>query len=159
MAYKGGNAMEANGSWQAGRIPASAMDHVAYNVPNIEDAVEFFTQALGCQIFARGGPVDREGITLTYALVRYDPTTTFELLEWRQPGGNGAVPGFTETGGGHLAFRVPDLDGAIAVLSRQPGIQIDGPEPIPDGRQFLRFTTSFGMTLQLLGPHPSAEPG
>jgi catechol 2,3-dioxygenase-like lactoylglutathione lyase family enzyme len=142
--------MEAKGRWQAGRIPTSAMDHVAFNVPNIEAAVGFFTEALGCDVLARGGPVDREGIELTYALARYDPTVVFELLEWRHPGGNGAMPGFNETGGGHLAFRVPDLDAAIEVLARQPGIQIDGPEPIPDGRRFIRFATSWGMTVQLI---------
>lgn len=143
--------MESAGSWLAGRIPTSTLDHVAFNVPNLEEALEFFTTALGCSVSSRGGPIDRGGeATLTYALVRYDPSVAFELLEWRGPDVNAAMPGFMDTGGGHLAFRVVDFDRATAVLGEQPGIIVDGPELLPDGRRFLRFATPWGMTIQLL---------
>jgi catechol 2,3-dioxygenase-like lactoylglutathione lyase family enzyme len=143
--------MGSTGGWLAGRVPTSMLDHVAFNVPNLEVALGFFTTALGCSVSSRGGPVDRGGdTTLSYALVRYDPTVAFELLEWRGPDVNTEMPGFTDTGGGHLAFRVVDLDRAMAVVREQPGTQVDGPELLPDGRRFLRFTTPWGMTIQLL---------
>ena len=144
--------MESNGSWLAGRVPTSTLDHVAFNVPNLEEALEFFTTALGCAVVNRGGPMGRDDgqTTLVTAFVRYDPSVAFELLEWQGPNVNETMPGFMDTGGGHLAFRVADLDRAMAVLKEQPGIQIDGPEDIPDGRRFLRFMTPWGMTIQLI---------
>jgi catechol 2,3-dioxygenase-like lactoylglutathione lyase family enzyme len=143
--------MESAGGWLAGRIPTSTIDHVAFNVPNLEEALGFFTTALGCSVSNRGGPVDRGGdTTLSYALVFYDPTMTFELLEWRGPNVNTEMPRFNDTGGGHLAFRVVDFERAMAVVREQPGIQVDGPELLPDGRPFIRFTTPWGMTIQLI---------
>jgi catechol 2,3-dioxygenase-like lactoylglutathione lyase family enzyme len=141
-----------------GLIPTIAVDHVAYNVPDLEAAVSFFTNALGCRVLDRGGPVPRgNGLTLTYALVRYDPTLAFELLLWRGSGVKQAMPGFSDVGGGHLAFTVADLDVALAAAGRHPGVRVEPTDELPDGRRFARFTTPWGLTIQLLTGLPAAS--
>ncbi len=136
---------------RAGWLATVAVDHVAFNVPDLDEAVAFFTDALGCELLARGGLVDRfPGVVLSYALLRYDAADAFELLEWRGANVNPAMPGFTDAGGGHLALVVPDLAAAEAALASQPGLGAVFAEDLPDGRRFVRFETSWGMTIQLL---------
>ena len=136
---------------QTGRIPTLGVDHVAYNVPDLEAALVFFTIAFGCQVMSRNGPVDYgSGLSVIAALVRYDPDHTFELLEWRGPRVPSAVAGFTDPGGGHLCFAVADLDAALAAVRTLLRIEPEPPRQIPDGRQFSRFTTPWGMSIQLL---------
>ena len=139
---------------RTGRIPTLGVDHVAYNVPDLEAALVFFTIAFGCEVMSRNGPVDYgSGRSVTAALVRYDPDHTFELLEWRGP----HVPfvaGFTDPGGGHLCFAVADLDAALTAVRTLLRIAPEPPRQIPDGRQFSRFTTPWGLTIQLLTRGP-----
>jgi catechol 2,3-dioxygenase-like lactoylglutathione lyase family enzyme len=137
-------------------IPLLALDHVAFNVPNLEEAVSFFTLTLGCSLVDRGGPVDYgDGLTVSYALLRFDETTAFELLEWRGPHVGQAMPGFSDNGGGHIAFVVADLDLALAAVAEQSEMTVSPPQDLPDGRRFARFTTPWGLTVQLLTRHPS----
>jgi catechol 2,3-dioxygenase-like lactoylglutathione lyase family enzyme len=139
---------------RTGRIPTLGVDHVAYNVPDLEAALVFFTIAFGCEVMSRNGPVDYgRGLSVTAALVRYDPDHTFELLEWR---GRHVpfVAGFTDPGGGHLCFAVADLDAALAAVRTLLRVAPEPPRQIPDGRQFSRFTTPWGLTIQLLTRGP-----
>jgi catechol 2,3-dioxygenase-like lactoylglutathione lyase family enzyme len=139
---------------QTGRIPTLGVDHVAYNVPDLEAALTFFTIAFGCEMMSRNGPVDYgSGLSVTAALVRYDPDHTFELLEWRGPHVP-SVAGFTDPGGGHLCFAVADLDATLAAVRSLLRVAPEPPREIPDGRWFSRFTTPWGLTIQLLNRSP-----
>ena len=136
---------------RTGRIPTLGVDHVAYNVPDLEAALTFFTVAFGCELVSRNGPVDyRSGLSVTAALVRYDPDHTFELLEWRGPHVSSTMAGFTDPGGGHLCFAVADLESSLAAVRTLLRVAPEPPREIPDGRQFSRFTTPWGLTIQLL---------
>jgi len=128
-----------------GTIPTLAFDHLAFNVPRLDEALAFFSGALGCALVDRGGPVDYgDGLTVRYALLRYDPATTFELLEWRGPDVGQTMPGFSDAGGGHIAFAVADLDVALAAVALCPELAVSPPQDLPDGRRFARFTTPWG---------------
>jgi catechol 2,3-dioxygenase-like lactoylglutathione lyase family enzyme len=136
---------------RTGRIPTLGVDHVAYNVPDLEAALTFFSVAFGCELLSRNGPVDYgSGLSVTTALVRYDPGHTFELLEWRGPDVPATVAGFTDPGGGHLCFAVADLDAALVAVRALLRVAPEPPRTIPDGRRFSRFTTPWGLTIQLL---------
>jgi len=136
---------------RTGRIPTVCVDHVAYNVPDLEAALTFFSVAFGCELMSRHGPVDYEsGLSVTTAMVRYDPDHNFELLEWRGPDVPATVAGFTDPGGGHLCFAVDDLDAALAAVRTLLRVAPEPPRAIPDGRRFSRFTTPWGLTIQLL---------
>lgn len=140
---------------KTGRIPTLGVDHVAYNVPDLEAALTFFTVAFGCELVSRNGPVDYgSGLSVSAAMVRYDRCHSFELLEWVGPGVPTAVAGFTDPAGGHLCFAVADLETALAAVRTLLHIAPEPPRQIPDGRQFSRFTTPWGLTIQLLTRSP-----
>jgi catechol 2,3-dioxygenase-like lactoylglutathione lyase family enzyme len=139
-----------------GTIPTLGVDHVAFNVPDLAEALEFFTTILGCVLVDGGGPVAYgNGLSVTYALVRCEPELACELLEWRGPDVDPTIPRFTDTGGGHLAFTVADLDEALAAVATVPNLALSSPQALPDGRRSLRFTTTWGLTIQLLTRMPA----
>jgi catechol 2,3-dioxygenase-like lactoylglutathione lyase family enzyme len=145
---------------RVGIIPTLGVDHVAFNVPDLAEALEFFTTTLGCELFEAGGPVAYgNGLSVSYALVRSDPAHAFELLEWRGPDVDPTVPRFTDTGGGHLAFVVADVEAAHAAVAARPDLEISPPADLPDGRRFMRFTTAWGLTIQFLSQFPATDEG
>lgn len=142
---------------RVGIIPTLGVDHVAFNVPDLGEALEFFTTGLGCELLDAGGPVPYgEGLSVTYALVRTNSALAIELLEWRGPDVDPTIPRFTDTGGGHLAFTVADLDAALAAVAAVPNLAVSPPQALPDGRRAARFTTPWGLTMQLLEQAPPA---
>ena len=134
-----------------GRIPTHGVDHVGFNVPDLDAALSFFTDAFGCELVNRSGPVDYgNGLSVSAAMVRYGNTHLFELLEWRGPDVNQTMAGFTDLGGGHLCFAVADLDASLAAVQALLDVAPEPPVEIPDGRRFSRFLTPWGLTIQLL---------
>jgi catechol 2,3-dioxygenase-like lactoylglutathione lyase family enzyme len=135
----------------AGRIPTHGVDHVGFNVPDLEAALSFFTDAFGCELVNRSGPVDYgNGVSVSAAMVRYGNAQRFELLEWRGPDANQTMAGFTDLGGGHLCFAVADLDASLAAVQTLLAVVPESPREIADGRRFSRFVTPWGLTIQLL---------
>jgi catechol 2,3-dioxygenase-like lactoylglutathione lyase family enzyme len=144
---------------QSGEIPTLAIDHVAFNVSDLESALTFFQRAFGCELINRAGPIDYgNGLSVRTAFLRYDPAHVFELLEWQGPNVAPAVSRFNDPGGGHLALAVADLDTALAAVTAQFDLAPEPPQQLPDGRRFSRFTTPWGLTVQLL-TRPSASLG
>jgi catechol 2,3-dioxygenase-like lactoylglutathione lyase family enzyme len=132
-------------------IRTLGVDHVAFNVPDLAEALEFFATTLGCELLDAGGPVAYgNGLSVSYALVRPDSNLAFELLEWRGPDVDPTIPRFSDTGGGHLAFVVADLEAARAAVTTVPNLALSPPQDLPDGRRSMRFTTAWGLTVQLL---------
>src|ERR1700750_677473 len=78
---------------------ATAVHHVAYTVPNLNQAVEFFTEVIGAELVYVLGPVqDSKGDWMTrhlgvpadarayIAMLRLGPVTNLELFEYTAPG-------------------------------------------------------------------------
>jgi catechol 2,3-dioxygenase-like lactoylglutathione lyase family enzyme len=134
-----------------GRIPTLGVDHVAFNVPDLEAAIAFFSVAFGCELVTRSGPADYgNGLSVVAAMVRYGGGQQFELLEWRGLGAERPMAGFTDPGGGHLCFAVADLEAALAAVRSLLHVAPAPPRETPDGRRFSRFATPWGLTIQLL---------
>lgn len=132
------------------------IDHVAYNVPQMADAVRFFTDLLGCWIVAgpRQSRFPATGGLVTTALLRHADGTTFELLQWHDNDGVPAAHALTGPSGYHLALTVTDLDAALAYLRAIPDIAVAPPDQSPDGQRRTFFTTPWGMVIQLITPRP-----
>jgi catechol 2,3-dioxygenase-like lactoylglutathione lyase family enzyme len=133
----------------------TGVDHVGFNVPDIEQALGFFIDVLGCELLDRQAPHPfslAPSATIAVAMLRFDARTVFELLEVHAPGQLTAIPTMTDTGGYHLALTVTDLDAAIAYLRAQPGVAIREPVALPSGRRRAFCTTPWGMSLQLIQP-------
>ena len=141
---------------------AITIDHYGYVVPDVEQAVEFFTRVLGFELVSLDEPLafpdDRLArwyhvhprASARFAFVRYG-RATIELTEWHTPDQNPAVPSNSDLGGRHFAIAVSDVDAAMAYLQAQPGVTVFE----KSAWNFAYFTTPWGMTLQVV---PVREP-
>jgi catechol 2,3-dioxygenase-like lactoylglutathione lyase family enzyme len=137
-------------------LPSLAgVDHVAWNVPDMRQAVEFFTGALGCEVLHSEAPHPfsmQPGATVETALLRFNERLRFELLTFRVPGQTFEATSMTAGAGYHLALAVTDLDAALAYLSAIPGVEAREAPPLDGTRRRAFFTTPWGMPMQLIEP-------
>src|SRR5690242_10333292 len=105
-------------------LPGDAtLDHAGFTVPDLDEAIGFFTEVLGCELIYRETPVEPpEGDELERtlgvhprtrvagALLRLGAGTTIELLEYSGPGAGGEAPPNSAHSAGHLAFHVRDVE-------------------------------------------------
>lgn len=146
---------------------ATAVHHVAYTVPDLDQAVEFFTDVIGAELVYRLGPVQGEGDWMTrqlnvaadaraqIAMLRLGPVTNLELFEYTAPDQRQSLPRNSDWGGHHLAIYVTDVDAAVDYLLTRPGVRVLGePQTILDGPiagdRWVYFLTPWGMQLELI---------
>jgi catechol 2,3-dioxygenase-like lactoylglutathione lyase family enzyme len=140
-------------------IPTTiTLDHYGYTVPDLDQAVDFFTRVLGFDLVS----LDKQPIafaddrlarwygvnpraSVRFAFVRFDGAT-IEFTEWHSPDQNPIPPSNSDLGGRHVAIAVADVDAAMAYLQQQPGVTVL--EKSEWG--FAYFTTPWGMTLQIV---------
>jgi catechol 2,3-dioxygenase-like lactoylglutathione lyase family enzyme len=112
-------------------------DHVAFTVPDLDQAVAFFVEALGAQELyrsTRGPDADfmpenfavPADARLTLAMLRMPPNLNIELFEWSSSDRRTEHPRHSDAGGHHLCFTVEDVDQAVTVLSTIPGVRLLG---------------------------------
>ena len=112
----------------------SHVDHVALTVPALDDAVKFYCDVIGATELYRIGPFDAAhmpqmpdgrdwtsahvnvpGAALTIAMLQVGPNLMLELFQYDRPlNRRTAPPRNCDYGGHHIAFKVSDLDAAIA---------------------------------------------
>ncbi|MEV5886361.1 nitroreductase/quinone reductase family protein [Streptomyces sp. NPDC052020] len=147
---------------------ARAVHHIAYTVPDLEQAVSFFVDVLGAELAYRLGPVeDPEGDWMTrklgvhprasahIAMLRLGPVTNLELFEYTAPDQDRGRPRNSDWGGHHFALYVDDVDKAADYLREVPGVTILGePETITEGPiagdRWVYFTTPWGLHMELI---------
>jgi len=147
---------------------ATNVDHIAYTVPDLDQAVAFFTEVVGAELIYREGPVqDPHGDMMSrqlgvhpravahIAMLRLGPVTNLELFEYEAPDQSRVLPANSDWGGHHLAIHVTDLDAAVRYLRGRPGVQLLGTaQTIPDGpiagNRWIYFRTPWGMQMELV---------
>ncbi|MEV0223917.1 VOC family protein [Streptomyces sp. NPDC050704] len=146
---------------------ATNVDHVAYTVPDLDEAVRFFVDVLGADLLYREETIrsDDEWMlealnvhpraTADIAMLRLGPVTNIELFQYSAPDQNRRVPRNSDYGGHHIAFYVRDIDAAADYLRRQPGVRLLGaPRTVLDGPiagdRWLYFLTPWGMQMELI---------
>lgn len=141
---------EGGASPRAGRVPtASAIDHVGFNVPDLDQAIAFFTDALGFTLVERAAGLV-PGTQM--AIVEYAGAHV-ELLQFHPAGEAAAIPGLRDHGGCHLALTITDLDAAVAYLRTLAGVRlVREPDQLRNGRRRVFFLTPWGATIQLITP-------
>ena len=142
-------------------IPSAIrLDHYGYVVPDLAQAVAFFTEVLGFELvsldntplafsddrLARWYNVHPRA-TARFAFLRYGQDIV-ELTEWRTPDQNTVTPTNSDLGGRHFAIAVSDVDAAMAYLQAQPGVTVFE----KSAWNFVYFATPWGMTLQVVQP-------
>jgi catechol 2,3-dioxygenase-like lactoylglutathione lyase family enzyme len=141
--------------------------HFAYAVPDLDQAVEFFTAVLGAELATRFGPLaDPEGTSfadklgvhprtvLFSALLRFGPTLNVELHQYWAPDQRDGPPRQSDPGASHLGVWVDDVDAAARYLRAQPGVTVrtvgPGGPPELDGLTNFFFETPWGQVIEVL---------
>lgn len=145
---------------------ARNVDHIAITVPDLDQAVRFFVEALGASLLYVEGPI-AEGTWMEdnlnvdaaascrIAMLRWGPTTNLELFDYSAPAQNRRIPRNSDVGGHHLAVYVDDIDAAFDYVRGLPGVTCQGaPKTITSGPligdRWMYFTTPWGLQLELI---------
>jgi catechol 2,3-dioxygenase-like lactoylglutathione lyase family enzyme len=143
------------------------LDHVGFTVPDLEQAVRFFVDVLGCERFYDLGPFRSDGdwmarhlgvhpraVMKKLTLLRCGHGSNFEIFEYEAPDRRTEQPRNSDVGGHHLAFYVDDMDAALAYLKAhgvrvlgEPTVRRDGPS---GGQTWVYFLTPWGMQCELV---------
>jgi catechol 2,3-dioxygenase-like lactoylglutathione lyase family enzyme len=158
----------------AGAIPGiRGAEHIAFSVPDLDQAIAFFCDVIGCEYFYSIGPFrDPEGTwfqdnfrlhpraEVTRAcLLRCGYGPNFEIFEFTAPEQRHEMPRMSDWGGTHLAFYVDDMDAAVAYLAEHEIEVLGGKKPAMEAESgedstFGHFYTPWGMMLELVSfPH------
>ena len=141
----------------AGKI--DAVWHFSFTVSDLDAAVSFYVEALGCTLVR----VQEQDNAYTRSLVGYpdahlrvaqirigDQDTVsghhLELVQYLAPGGRRGDPGIANPGAAHLAFAVLDID-ATCIRLRRMGVRLfSPPNAITEG------VNKGGWAVYLYGP-------
>lgn len=142
-------------------------DHIGFTVPDMDQAIEFFVNVIGCEPFFELGPLQSDGdwmkvhlnvhpaaVARRVKFMRCGFGSNFEIFEYTSPDQNRVQPRNSDIGGHHLAFYVDDIHASIAYL-RGKGIEVLG-EPTsrttgPNGGQtWVYFLAPWGMQFELV---------
>jgi len=142
-------------------------DHIGFTVPDLEEAVKFFVEVVGCEPFYELGPFRAEddwmhshlnvhprAVMKRLRFLRCGFGSNFELFEYEAPEQVKEPPCNSDVGGHHLAFYVDDMTAAVAYLrSRgvrvlgEPTVRTTGPSA---GQTWVYFLAPWGMQLELV---------
>jgi catechol 2,3-dioxygenase-like lactoylglutathione lyase family enzyme len=142
-------------------------EHVGFTVPDLDAAVHFFTEIIGCTKAYEIGPfqsaddwmarqlgVHPRAVIRKLAMLRCKTGPNFEIFEYEVAGQAVVPPANSDVGGAHLAFQVHDIEAAVAYLEAR-GLVVqgdvvtmqDGPSK---GLSWVYFLSPWGMQLELV---------
>ena len=153
-----------------------AVEHVGLTVADLEEAVEFFVDVLGCERVFADGPIGddaafmRERLnvhpdaSLRYCFLTCGNGPNLEIFEYDSPDQDSEPPRNSDVGGHHLCFYVDDMDDAVDYL-RGRGVRllgdvnviVDGPAA---GSRWIYFLAPWGLQLEFVSyPGGKGAPG
>jgi len=159
----------------AGLPGLRGIEHVGLTVPDLDEAVRFFCDTLGCvHVFDGGRFAEPEfmrrqlGVaadaSLRYCFLRCGHGPNLEVFEYEARDRSLEPPRNSDVGGHHLAFYVDDLSVAVDYLRRR-GVRVQGePVTIEDGPAagsvWVYFLAPWGLQLELVSyPAGKGRPG
>lgn len=156
------------GMAQRGGLPGlRGTEHIGFTVPDLEQAVDFFVNVIGCEPFYELGPFSSDGDWMETMLnvhpravmkklkfLRCGNGSNFEIFEYSSPDQNTRQPRNSDIGGHHLAFYVDDIDAALDHLRAKgvrilgdPVVRTEGPSA---GQTWVYFLAPWGMQFELV---------
>lgn len=144
------------------------LDHVGVTVPDMEQAVTFFTDVLGCAKAVSFGPFRDDEGTFMQDLLAVHPRavineitemrcgngSNIELFDYSAPDQKDAKARNSDIGGHHLAFYFDDIS-AVKTYFDANGIRtLLGPLPIQEGpvagQTILYFFAPWGLQFEAI---------
>jgi catechol 2,3-dioxygenase-like lactoylglutathione lyase family enzyme len=157
------------GAASADSIPGMrGHDHTGITVPDMKQAVEFFTEVVGCKKAMSFGPfsddkgtfmqdvlgVDPKAVIEEIVQVRCGVGSNIELFKYTAPDQKDATPRNSDIGGYHIALYVDDVAAAKAYLDSKRVATKMGPIPVDQGpaagQTILYFNAPWGLQLEAI---------
>lgn len=153
---------------QRGIPSLRGQDHTGITVPDLQAAIDFFVDVVGCELATRFGPFrDDEGsfmadtlnvhpraVVQEIALLRCGMGSNIELFQYSAPDQRDAIPRNSDIGGHHIAFYVDDIEAAVAYLKSRGVTVLAGPLPVTEGpaagQTINYFLAPWGLQLELI---------
>jgi catechol 2,3-dioxygenase-like lactoylglutathione lyase family enzyme len=168
-AIAGGLNLLSIGSASAEGIPGMrGHDHTGVTVPDMAQAVDFFTNVVGCQKAMSFGPFSDDKGTFMQDLLNVDPRavieeitlircghgSNLELFKYTSPDQTDATPKNSDIGGYHIAFYVDDIQAAMDYLKSKGVKTFAGPLMVKEGpaggQGIFYFLTPWGLQLEAI---------
>jgi catechol 2,3-dioxygenase-like lactoylglutathione lyase family enzyme len=153
----------------AGSLPGlRGNDHTGITVPDIKQALDFFTNVLGCQHAMTFGPFSDDKGTFMQDLLNVHPRakieqislvrcgygSNIELFQYSSPDQKDATPKNSDIGGYHIAFYVDDIKAAADYLKANNVRTLMGPLPVDQGpaagQSILYFMAPWGLQFEAI---------
>lgn len=142
------------------------VDHIGFNVPDLDAATDFLVNVLGCEEFYRNGPFQSDddwmsrhldihprAVTKRMKLFRLGNGANFEVFEYSSPDQSPERPRNSDLAGHHVAIYVEDLDIAIQYLKThglrvfEKTVMTSGPSA---GESWCYFQAPWGLYMELV---------
>lgn len=157
--------------------PISGMDHVGITVPDIDQATEFFCEALGAELIytsvAPGDDLDQSAQQHTLKLVPGTQVKAVRMLKLHHGPGielfemhgpeQSDPPRASDYGLQHFAVYTPDINRAIQRFEAAGGVMFTEPKPLSfptergEGNVFCYGRTPWGGIIEFIS-RPSPMP-
>ena len=143
-------------------------DHTGITVPDMKQAVDFFTEVVGCKKAMSFGPfaddkgtfmqdllgVDPKAVIERVTMVRCGYGSNIELFKYTAPDQKDLTPKNSDIGGFHIALYVDDVAAAKAYLDGKGVKTRMGPLPVKEGpaagQTILYFQAPWGLQLEAI---------
>jgi len=142
------------------------VDHVGINVPDMNQAVHFFTDVLGFSAVTTLGPIPLDDTwknnnhmqsgtgAVTIKMVKAGTGANIELFEYQDNKGSKQYPGGDDIGASHIAFYTDDIKQSVKFL-KSKGVQfLDEtflmPSDDTEGETWVYFLTPWGAKMELV---------
>ncbi|MBN9252045.1 MAG: glyoxalase [Mesorhizobium sp. 61-13] len=143
-------------------------DHTGITVPDMQQALDFFTNVVGCEKAMSFGPfaddkgtfmqdvlgVDPKAVIKEITMVRCGSGSNIELFKYTAPDQKDATPKNSDIGGFHIALYVDDVAAAKTYLDGKGVKTRMGPIPVNEGpaagQTILYFQAPWGLQLEAI---------
>jgi catechol 2,3-dioxygenase-like lactoylglutathione lyase family enzyme len=143
-------------------------DHTGITVPDMDQAVKFFVDVLGCKKAVSFGPFsDSKGTFMKDALdvhpravitqitmIRCGFGSNIELFSYQSPDQQVVQPKNSDIGGYHIAFYVDDIKAADSYLRSKGVWTLFGPIPVTQGpaagQAIVYFKAPWGLQMEAI---------
>ena len=143
-------------------------DHTGITVPDMKQAVDFFTEVVGCKKAMSFGPFSDDKGTFMQDLAGVDPKavieqitqlrcgygSNIELFKYTAPDQKDLHAKNSDIGGFHIAFYVDDVAAVKAYLQAKGVATRLGPLPVKEGpaagQTIIYFQAPWGLQLEAI---------
>jgi catechol 2,3-dioxygenase-like lactoylglutathione lyase family enzyme len=142
------------------------IDHVGINVPDLNKAVDFFTNVLGFTPVTQLGPIPLDEVwkernhmnpatgAVTIKMINAGTGASIEVFEYADNKGSIVNPNSDDIGASHIAFYTTDIQAGVNYLQSK-GVKVLGepflmPSGDTAGESWVYFETPWGSKMELV---------